>query len=285
VAEIRFRNLDEPDETIELPGVVQDEVELGDLTVGRVVHQPGWRWSTHVKPEVGGEWCQARHMGIVVSGRLGIVLEDGTTAELGPNDVYEVPPGHDGYVIGHEPAVLIEWAGLRAFTGFRSSEHRALATLLVAAVADADAIARRLGAGAWRELTSSQIESSRAALERCHGEEVSLGSEGLLAMFDGPADALRCAKAIHAAAARNELGLRAAVHVGEVELAGEEIRGAALREAEQIMEQAEAGETLVSETTRAIALTAGLPFEERETRELEGVPGERRLFAYLGDGA
>jgi class 3 adenylate cyclase len=281
VAEIRFRSLDEPDETIELPGVVQDEVELGDLAVGRVVHEPGWRWSTHVKPEVGGEWCQARHVGIVLSGRLGILLEDGTTAELGPNDVYEIPPGHDGYVIGHEPAVVIEWAGLRAFTGFRGSEHRVLATLLVTAVADAAAIANRLGGGAWRELISSHIESTRAALDRCHGEEVSLSGEGLLATFDGPADALRCAEAIHAAATRNQLGVRAAVHVGEVELAGEQIRGAALLEADQIMEHAEAGETLVSETTRALALAAGMSFEERGTHELEGVPGEWRLFAYL----
>lgn len=286
MAELRFKSLDDPDETVQLPGVAQFEVELGDLTVGRVVHEPGWRWSTHIKPEVGGEWCQARHVGIVVSGRLGILLEDGTTAELGPNDVYEIPAGHDGYVIGHEPAVLIEWAGLRTFTGFRTGgSGRALATLLWTDIADSTAIVSRLGDAAWRELLSSYFEATRATLERCHGDEIKTTGEGMLAAFDGPAQALRCATAIHAAAARHDLEVRAAVHVGEVELVGDDVRGSAVHEAARILEQAGAGETLVSETTRALALASGLAFEERGARTLKGLPGEWRLFAHVADGS
>jgi hypothetical protein len=64
------KSLRTPDETQELPRVLQTLVELGDLTVGRVVHQPGWHWRKHIQPRVGGEWCQARHVGIVVRGQL-----------------------------------------------------------------------------------------------------------------------------------------------------------------------------------------------------------------------
>ena len=94
-------------------------VEIGGMTVSRTVQDPGWRWSEHVKPVVGGEWCEARHVGVVVSGNWGAILRDGTEIEFGPGDVYDIPPGHDGYTIGDEPCVLIEWMGMRALAGQR----------------------------------------------------------------------------------------------------------------------------------------------------------------------
>lgn len=100
MAEARAKSFDKPDETIEFPLLTAQIVEVGDFTVGRVVHQPGWRWSTHVRPSVGGEWCQARH---VLSGRAAVLLQDGTEIQLGPEDVVDIPPGHDGWVVGDEP--------------------------------------------------------------------------------------------------------------------------------------------------------------------------------------
>src|SRR5687768_7642876 len=114
MAESRSKNLRTPDETIRLPGITEELVDLGDLTVGRTVQEPGWQWSTHVRPVIGGDWCRARHVGVVLSGRWGALLEDGTVLEFGPDDVYDIPPGHDGYTIGDQPCVLIEWSGLRA---------------------------------------------------------------------------------------------------------------------------------------------------------------------------
>jgi hypothetical protein len=70
-----------------------------------------------MQPLVGGEWCEARHFGVVISGRFGASLRDGTALEFGPLDVYEIPPGHDGYTIGEEAAVMIEWSGMRALAG------------------------------------------------------------------------------------------------------------------------------------------------------------------------
>jgi class 3 adenylate cyclase len=285
MAEPQVKNLGEPDETIEMPGVTQHQIDLGDLTVGRVIHEPGWRWSTHVRPEIGGDWCQARHVGIVISGRMGVLFEDGTTVEFGPDDVYEIPPGHDGYTIGHERCELLEWSGLRAFTGYRSSSQaRALATLLFTEIAHSAAVASRLGEVPWREARSTYFETARAELERFRGREVRTTPEGLLATFDGPAQALHCAAAIRRRSARHQLQVRAAVHVGEVELGGNDVRGTAVHEGARILELANPDETLLSETTRALALTSGLEFEDRGAQTLSGLPGEWRLYAHVREG-
>jgi hypothetical protein len=84
-------------------------VKLGDTTAGRFEFQPGWRWSECIKPVAGTERCQARHVGVVQSGTLHIVHEDGTEGEAGPGDVYVVEPGHDAWVVGDEPWVSYEF--------------------------------------------------------------------------------------------------------------------------------------------------------------------------------
>lgn len=282
----RSKNLRTPDETIRFPGITEDIVDLGDLTVGRAVQQPGWRWSIDIRPTVGGEWCQARHVGVVLSGRAGILMIDGTTIELGPDDVYDIPPGHDGYTIGDEPCVMIEWSGLRAIAGHRVSfKSRALATLLMTDIVESTSTAARLGDAAWRELLSMHYESARAEFDRSGGREVATTGDGLLATFDGPATALRCAAAIRSRA--NEMGLhiRAGVHVGEVEQVAGNLHGIAVHEAARVMGEAGPDEILVSETTRALALTAGFAFEDRGQRELKGLPEARRLFAYVHEPA
>jgi len=284
VASPYFKSFRDPDTTMEVEGVVERQLELGDLTVGRQTLQPGWRWSTHIRPHVGGDWCQARHVGVMLSGRLGIKLRDGTTFELGPDDVFDVPPGHDGYVIGHEPVETIEWGGSRAFWGTRAGAHgRALATLLFTDLVDSTAIANRVGDSAWRTLLSDHFESARTQLDRFQGREVKTTGDGMLAAFEGPAQALQGAAAIRRAANREDLHVRAAVHVGEVEVVGSDLRGVAVHEAARIMAQAAEDEILVSETTRLLAQTSRLEFEDRGSRELKGLPGDWRLFAYVAE--
>jgi len=153
MADVPRGNFDAPGEVIEFPKIKVSLVELGDLTVGLMVSEPGWRWSVHNRPKVGGEWCQARHVGAVLSGRIGIEFSDGTTAEFGPNDVFDIPPGHDGFTVGDEPCVQIEWAGLRAWAGFPTGIHsRVLRTLLFTDLVDSTELAGRLGDARWREL-------------------------------------------------------------------------------------------------------------------------------------
>ena len=81
--------------------------------------EPGWRWSEHIKPLVGTESCQTHHLGYLISGRIGARMEDGTEMEFGPGDVYEIPPGHDGWVIGDEPTVGFEIMGAETFAKSR----------------------------------------------------------------------------------------------------------------------------------------------------------------------
>jgi class 3 adenylate cyclase len=283
MAEVTRGNLDAPDEVIEFPKITASLVDLGDLTVGLMVSEPGWRWSVHNRPKVGGEWCQARHIGVILSGRLGIEFSDGSSAEFGPNDVFDIPPGHDGFTIGDKPVVQVEWSGIRAWAGFPTGVHsRVLRTLLFTDLVDSTALAGRLGDARWRELLSGHFEAVRGALERFQGREVTTTGDGMLATFDGPARALHCAAAIRTQANRDDLHVRAGVHVGEVELVGSDVRGVAVHEAARIMAAAGTDEILVSDLTRALAMSTGLTFEDRGARTLKGLDGEWKLAAFVG---
>jgi class 3 adenylate cyclase len=280
VAGASHKSLDEPDEEISFPGLNAEVVEVGGLTVARVVHEPGWRWSTHVRPEVGGDWCQARHVGTLVSGQLGVILQDGTKLELSAGDVFEIPRGHDGYVIGDEPAVMLEWAGFRTFAGGQT--RGVLTTLLLTDLVESTTTASRLGDVAWRELLSSHYQAIRSELDRFGGREVNTTGDGILALFDAPAAAVRSAQAIRDASIRQDLHIRAGVHVGEVQMVGDNVQGLAVHEAARVMAAAGTDEILVSESTRAVAAGAGLAFEDRGMHRLKGIPEERRLFEYVG---
>jgi class 3 adenylate cyclase len=278
------KNFGNPDKTIRLPGITVELVEVGELTVGYILTEPGWRWSKDVRPLVGGDWCQARHVGVVLSGRVAVQLEDGRLLEFGPNDVFNIPPGHDGWTLGSEPCVQIEWAGLHTFAGLSTGLHgRALATLLFTDLVDSTSIANRVGDTAWRELLTAHFESMRSELDRFGGREVDTTGDGVFATFDGPARALHCADAMRRAASRQGLTIRAGVHVGEVELVGGGVRGVAVHEAVRVMANAGAGEILASEMTRVLASTAGLQFEDRGLHELKGLAGEWRLYALASE--
>ena len=84
-------------------------------TVGRLTLQPGWQWSKHVKPIAKTEWCEAPHFQYHVSGRLHIKMNDGTEFEAGPGEVTSLPSGHDAWVVGKDPVILVEWFGATHF--------------------------------------------------------------------------------------------------------------------------------------------------------------------------
>jgi class 3 adenylate cyclase len=271
-----------PDSSNRFSHHTRDLVELGDLTVGRSVHRPGWRWSTHIRPTVGGEWCEVRHVGFVVAGRFGLRFKDGTTLELQSDDVFDLPPGHDSWVIGDEDCVLLEWTGMRRWRTFPDGfANRALVTLLLTDVVGSTALATRLGDAAWDDLLATHYEAARAELERFGGHEVGTTGDGMVATFTGPAAALQCAAALTQGAPAHGLHIRAGVHVGEVELVGNDVRGVTVHEAARIKEQAGADEVFVSETTQALASASGLAFEDRGVHELKGLDAERRLFAFV----
>jgi quercetin dioxygenase-like cupin family protein len=89
-----------------------DVVTTASGAVGRAVFEPGWKWSDHVKPIAGTDTCQAAHMGYVISGRMRVVMDDGTAADFVPGDLMIAPPGHDAWTVGNDPCVVIDWQGV-----------------------------------------------------------------------------------------------------------------------------------------------------------------------------
>lgn len=108
---IRGKNLDAPDETREFDRGKMDVVTLDDVTVGRAVFEPGWKWSECVKPLAGTESCQVPHVGYVISGRMTVRMDDGAELDLQPGDAVTIPPGHDAWVLGDEPCVMLDFSG------------------------------------------------------------------------------------------------------------------------------------------------------------------------------
>ena len=105
------KNFTKPDETREFPNGKADILNIGGGSVGRLVFQPGWRWSKDVQPLAKTTSCEAPHFQYHVSGKLGIKMDDGSEFIAGPGDVTALPSGHDAWVVGDEPVVVIDWFG------------------------------------------------------------------------------------------------------------------------------------------------------------------------------
>ena len=114
MAGVTRKAFDTPDETRAPDKTRVEVVDLGSVKAARLTVQPGWKWSDCIKPVVGTDSCQARHVGTVVSGRMHIVHRDGTEADIGPGDAYVIEPGHDAWVVGDEPAVSFEFESTTA---------------------------------------------------------------------------------------------------------------------------------------------------------------------------
>jgi hypothetical protein len=115
IQETEHRSFGNPDEVREFPHGQAEIVRIGASEVGRLVFQPGWRWSTDVKPIAGTESCVAPHFQYHVSGRLMIRMDDGSEFEAGPGDVTSLPSGHDAWVVGEEPVVVVDWFGASSY--------------------------------------------------------------------------------------------------------------------------------------------------------------------------
>jgi hypothetical protein len=109
MAGVQTLDFESPDETRTPEKTRVDVVRVGGTAAARMTFEPGWKWSECVKPVAGTDSCQARHVGVVHSGRLVVSHEDGSEAELGPGDTYIIEPGHDAWVIGDERFVGFEF--------------------------------------------------------------------------------------------------------------------------------------------------------------------------------
>src|SRR5512134_2284114 len=100
---LQVKTFAEPDERRTFPNGHAEIVNLDESTVGRSQWEPGWRWTTHLAPIAGTASCQVHHLGLSVSGRLRVETDSGELIDIPPESIYEIPPGHDAWVIGDEP--------------------------------------------------------------------------------------------------------------------------------------------------------------------------------------
>ena len=103
---LQKKNFQNPDTTQTPTNVRTENITIGDSTVSKQTYQPGWQWSKDIKPIAKTNSCQVHHFGVLVSGRLRVRADDGQEMDLGPDDVVDIPPGHDGWTIGNEPAIF-----------------------------------------------------------------------------------------------------------------------------------------------------------------------------------
>ncbi len=278
MAGITVKRFSEPDERVTFELGYTDNVTVGPLTVGREVEEPGWRWSTQVRPIVGTERCEFHHVGMVESGRMMIETRDGEQVDIGPGDLYDMAPGHDAWVVGEEPVVSINFQGIAGWAKAPDEGERLLTTVLFTDIVDSTASAERQGDRAWTHLLATHHEDVRRLLETHRGREVKMTGDGFLATFDSPGRAVVCAIRICTAARVLGIEIRAGVHTGEVEMAEHDLRGVAVHLASRIMDAAGPGEVLVSGTTRDLASGGGVDFMDRGVHELKGISGPRHLF-------
>jgi len=282
---LQRKSFGRPDRVRPLGSGRLEAVDLDETVVGRVTLPPGWRWATDVQPVVGTTSCEVRHVSFAISGRLHVVMDDGTEMDIDGGDVHEIPPGHDAWVVGDEPYVAIEWANSARYgESPDDAGERILATILLTDLVDSTAHLGRVGDAAWRTLIVEHNARLRRQLDIHRGREVTNTGDGFLAIFDSPARAVRCAAAMGPAVEDLGLRVRAGAHTGEVAIVAGSPRGLAVHAAARIAALAGPGEVLVSATTRDLLEGSDLEFEDRGLHELKGIAGPRRVFALVRAG-
>jgi class 3 adenylate cyclase len=242
------------------------------------VHQPGWSWSEHVQPIAGTATCQHHHQGVALSGQVEIEMEGGARRIVHAGEAFDIPPGHLSRVVGDEPYVTSEFAGVRGWAKPPESGERVVATLLMTDIVSSTDLAVRLGDAAWKEVLAGHGDRVRRELDRFRGLEVTTTGDGFLALFGGAARAVRCGAAICDGAQDEGLQIRAAVHSGEVERQAGNVRGVAVHAVTRIAALAQPGEVLVSAPAVGLLEGSNLELENAGEDELKGLPGRRQIY-------
>jgi len=201
-------------------------------------------------------------------------------AELIPNASFVELAGDDHLPwIGDSEAVLGEIEQFLTGARSRPDSARVLATVLFTDIVGSTERAAQLADADWADLLAAHNSRVRDQLERYAGREIDTTGDGFLAIFDGPARGVRCALALADAVRPLGLEIRAGLHTGEIELAGDDVRGLAVHIGARIAALAGAGEVLVSRTVKDLVVGSGLTFQDRGSYRLKGVPDEWQLFA------
>jgi class 3 adenylate cyclase len=193
----------------------------------------------------------------------------------------EYADGAHGFLEGDVPRLCGE---IEEFvTGKRESElpdlERVLATVLFIDIVDSTNLAVQMGDHSWHSLLDQHDRIAQRMIEKYRGHLVKTTGDGILATFDGPGRAIRCALEFDTTAAQIGLPSRAGLHAGEVEIRGKDIGGIAVHATARVMALSQPGEVLVSRVVMDLVAGAGLKFTHRGAHKLKGLPGRWDLFA------
>jgi class 3 adenylate cyclase len=269
-----------PDDVRSMPLMRIETIGLDEARIGHCRFDSGWRWSTNVGPLMGATSCPIRHVGYAISGSIHVEMDDGQTMDIGPNSVFEIPPGHDKWVIGDEPWVTIDWgSSARAMeTAVSESGNRSLATVMFTDIVASTETLQRVGDAAWRDLLAAHNERLRVELSVFRGREVKTTGDGFLAVFDSATRAARCAVAMIDAGRSMDLSIRIGMNTGEIEVVGEDVRGIAVHTAARLLGLAGSDEVIISATTRDLLDGTDIATEDAGLHELKGLSGVRQVF-------
>lgn len=277
---LQARSFATSEDVREMPAIRIVSVALDDATIGHCTFDPGWRWSTHLASVLGVPTCPMRHLGYSISGAVHVEMEDGQTLDIGPDAAFDIPPGHDKWVVGDEPWVAIEWgASPRALeAALADSGTRSLATVLFTDIVDSTATLRRIGDAAWRDLLAAYNGRLREQLNIFRGREIKTTGDGILAVFDSPTRAAECALRLVALAPALDIEIRAGLHTGEIEVVGDDVRGIAVHTAARVLAAAGPGAVYASAATAALLEGSGVAALDAGLHDLKGLGGPRQLY-------
>jgi class 3 adenylate cyclase len=279
MAQIKSKSFNEPDERRSFPLMDSQFVEIASMGLGRAILQPGWRWTTSIGKLTGEPWCQVHHVQLVLGGRMAFAMADGETVELSADDLVDVPPGHDAWVVGDEPVVLVDFYGNSYDVGLPTERQRVVTTVLMTDIVESTTTAAKLGDSRWRGLLGQHDRLVRSQLDRFGGHEVNTTGDGFVATFQSAISALRCAAQIRDGVRALDIEVRIGVHTGEVELVPNDIRGVAVHAAARIMSLAGPSEVLTSALTKGLVAGSGLSFVDRGAHTVKGFDEPIAVFA------
>ncbi len=156
---------------------------------------------------------------------------------------------------------------------------RRLATVMFTDIVDSTRKAAQLGDSSWKELLDVHDQTTRRLVDRSNGDVVKTTGDGVLATFDGPGRAIRCAESLNDELSRIEVSLRTGIHVGEIETRGDDVGGVAVHLASRVMSAAAPGEIMVSRTVKDLVVGSDIGFADRGSHHLKGIEGEWQLYA------
>ena len=189
-------------------------------------------------------------------------------------------PGHDAWVVGDESWDTVEFTSAAIFgTAPDESDETVLSTILFSDIVESTASLSRLGDQAWQRLLLEHNRRIRTELDRFRGREMGTTGDGFLALFDGAARAVRCARAMIRTVDELGISIRVGLHTGEVAIVGGQARGLAVHAASRVAALAGPGDVLVSATTRDLLDGSGLALVSRGEHELKGLVGARTIYA------